>query len=65
MPLGALIVDYALTIAVSVAARASAIIAYVPGLAPYRIPLPLVLTVLVAGLTWWGRGGRAVFTATG
>src|SRR5438067_11833355 len=63
LPLGSLIVDYALTIAVSCAAGASAIIAYLPGLAPLRIPLALGLLVVVAGLTWLGHGGRSIFAA--
>jgi len=63
LPLGALIVDYALTIAISVAAGASAIIAYVPSLASARIPLALALVAVVAGLTWFGHGGRAIFAA--
>lgn len=63
LPLGSLIVDYALTITISVAAGASAIIAYLPGLAPYRVPLALGLLVAVGGLTWFGHGGRAVFAA--
>jgi amino acid permease-like protein len=61
LPLAALIVDYALTIAISVAAGASAIIAYLPRLAPARVPLALVLLVFVAGVTLFGHGGRAVF----
>src|SRR5205809_6095825 len=61
LPLGALIVDYTLTIAISVAAGASAIIAYLPGLASARIPLALVLVALVGALTWFGHGGRAIF----
>ena len=61
VPIGALIVDFVLTIAISVSAGASAIIDYVPGLAPARIPLALVLLVCVAGLTWFGHFGRAVF----
>jgi hypothetical protein len=61
VPLGALIVDYALTIAISVAAGASALIAYAPGLAPYRMPVALGLTLVVAALTWFGHGGRAIF----
>src|SRR5438132_1474224 len=61
LPLGSLIVDYALTIAISVAAGASAIIAYVPGLAPFRILLGLGLLVVVSGLTWLGHGGRSIF----
>src|SRR3954454_24774942 len=39
LPPGSLIVDYALTIAISVAAAASAIVAYRPELATVRIPL--------------------------
>ena len=34
---------------------------YVPGLASERIPLALLLLVLVAGLTWFGHLGRAIF----
>lgn len=61
LPIGALVVDFALTIAISIAAAGSALIAYVPGLAPFRIPLALALVVVVAGLTWYGHGGRLVF----
>src|SRR4249919_1949581 len=61
LPLGALIVDYALTIAISVAAAASAVIAYAPSLGAARVPLALVLLAAVAGLTWFGHAGRAVF----
>jgi amino acid transporter len=61
IPIGALIVDFVLTIAISVAAGASAVIDYLPALAPDRIPLALVLLVAVAALTWFGHGGRAVF----
>jgi hypothetical protein len=61
LPLGALIVDYALTIAISVAAAASAVIAYQPSLGDVRVPLALVLLAAVAGLTWFGHAGRAVF----
>jgi hypothetical protein len=61
LPIGALIVDFALTIAISVAAAGSALIAYVPALASVRIPLALALVVLVAALTWFGHGGRLVF----
>ena len=41
----------------------SAVIAYVPALARIRVPLALVLLLIVAGLTWFGHGGRAVFAA--
>ena len=61
LPLGSLIVDYALTIAISVAAAASAIIAYLPGAAGVRVPLALGLLVVVAGLTWFGHTGRSLF----
>ena len=61
LPLGALIVDYALTIAISAAAGASAAIAYVPRLEPGRVPLTLVLLAVVAGLTMFGHGGRSLF----
>jgi amino acid transporter len=61
LPIGALIVDFALTIAISIAAAGSALIAYVPALAPERIPLAMALVAVVAGLTWFGHGGRLVF----
>jgi Amino acid permease len=61
LPIGALIVDFALTIAISIAAAGSALIAYVPALAPERIPLAMALLALVAALTWFGHGGRVVF----
>ncbi len=61
LPIGALVVDFALTIAISIAAAGSAIIAYVPALAPARIPIALGLTALVAGLTWFGHGARMIF----
>src|SRR5207245_283204 len=61
VPLGALVVDFALTIAISIAAAGSALIAYVPALASARIPLALGLVALVAALTWFGHGGRMVF----
>lgn len=61
IPIGALIVDFVLTITISVAAGVSALIAYLPSLAPFRILLGLALLVLVAGLTWFGHGGRLTF----
>jgi hypothetical protein len=63
LPIGALVVDFVLTIAISIAAAGSALIAYVPALASVRIPLALALLALVAGLTWFGHGGRLVFAA--
>jgi amino acid transporter len=61
LPIGALVVDFALTIAISIAAAGSAVIAYVPDLASTRIPLALVLVVVVAAVTWFGHGGRLIF----
>jgi hypothetical protein len=61
LPLGSLIVDYALTIAISCSAAASAVIAYVPGSAPVRLELAVGLCCLVAALTWFGHGGRTLF----
>ncbi len=61
LPIGALVVDFALTIAISIAAAVSAVIALVPELAALRIPLDLVLVAAVAGLTWFGHGGRLIF----
>ena len=61
LPIGALVVDFALTIAISIAAAGSAMIDYFPGLASARIPLAIGLLLLVAGLTWFGHGGRLAF----
>ena len=61
IPIGALIVDFVLTIAISVSAAASALIAYVPALHPWRLPLALGLVVVVGCLTWFGHLGRLLF----
>ncbi|MEV4237715.1 amino acid permease [Nocardia sp. NPDC049737] len=61
IPIGALIVDFVLTIAISVSAGSSAVIAYIPGLADWRIPLALGLLVFVAVITWFGHLGRTLF----
>jgi amino acid transporter len=61
VPIGALVVDFILTIAISVSAGASAVISYLPSLEPYRIIIALALLIVVAGLTWFGHIGRAVF----
>lgn len=61
VPVGALIVDFVLTIAISVSAAASAVIAYLPALAGWRVFLAVGLIAVVAGLTWLGHIGRAVF----
>lgn len=61
VPIGALIVDFVLTIAISVSAAASALIAYIPSIAAERVPLALAVLLAVGGLTWFGHLGRTVF----
>lgn len=63
IPIGALVVDFVLTIAISVSAGSSAVIAYFPALAPWRLLLGLGLVVLVGAATWFGHLGRLVFAA--
>ena len=61
LPIGALIVDFVLTIAISVSAGASAVIAYFPELAPMRLAFALGLVLVVGGITLFGHLGRVVF----
>jgi hypothetical protein len=61
IPLGALLVDFTLTVAVSCAAAASALIAYVPELEPARTPIGLALVATVAGGVLLGQFGRVAF----
>jgi hypothetical protein len=61
IPLGALLVDFTITVAISCAAGASAIIAYVPALASARVGLALGLTALVAAGISIGHHGRLGF----
>jgi amino acid transporter len=63
LPIGALVVDFVLTIAISVSAGASAVIAYFPVLAPWRLVLAVALVLVVGGMTWFGHLGRLVFAA--
>ena len=63
IPLGALLVDFVITVAISCAAGASAIIAYVPGLEAGRVLLALVLTSLVAAGISFGHRGRVAFAS--
>ncbi len=63
VPIGALIVDFVLTIAISASAGASALIAYLPALAPWRLVLAIGLVVVVGAGTWYGHLGRLVFAA--
>ncbi|MGZ6884270.1 MAG: APC family permease [Nocardioidaceae bacterium] len=61
IPIGALVVDFVLTIAISVSAGASAVIAFFPALAPWRLVLAIGLLVVVAAITWFGHLGRLLF----
>lgn len=61
VPVGSLVVDFVLTIAISVAAAASAVIAYFPALEPSRLHIALVLVAVVGGMCWFGHLGRIVF----
>lgn len=65
LPVGALLVDFTLTIAVSCAAASSALVAWAPGLASHRTLLSLALVVVVALGGLLGNRGRIAFaTAT-
>jgi len=61
VPLGALLVDFTLTVAVSCSAGAAAAIAYFPGLEAVRLPLALGLAVAVALGVLLGHRGRVGF----
>jgi hypothetical protein len=61
LPLGALLVDFTLTVAVSCAAGAAALIAYAPELSPIRLPLALALAGAVAAGVLFGHRGRIGF----
>lgn len=61
LPVGALVVDFVLTIAISVSAAASAVIAYFPLLEPWRVLIALALVAGVGGLSLLGNLGRVVF----
>ncbi len=61
LPVGALVVDFALTIAVSISAAASAVIAVDEALETYRLAIALGLLALVGFVTWFGHIGRLLF----
>jgi hypothetical protein len=61
IPIGALVVDFVLTIAISVSAASAAIIAYFPNLSPWRLVIALGLVMFVAGATLFGNLGRLLF----
>jgi amino acid transporter len=63
---GALLVDYVMTVAVSVAAGGENIISAVPGLAPHRVTLDLALVAVLAAVNLRGvrESGRAFAAPT-
>ncbi|HWB69459.1 MAG TPA: amino acid permease [Solirubrobacterales bacterium] len=61
LPLGALLVDFTLTVAVSCSAGAAALIAYAPALAAARVAISLGLASLVAAGVLLGHRGRIGF----
>ena len=61
LPLGALLVDFTLTVAVSCSASAAALIAYVPTLAGAHMPIALALALFVAAGVLAGHRGRIGF----
>ena len=61
VPLGALLVDFTLTVAVSCSAGAAAAIAYFPDLDAVRMPLALGLAIVVAMGVLLGHRGRVGF----
>ncbi len=63
IPIGALIVDFVLTIAISCAAGASAVISILPDLAHHRVAIALLLVLAVAAGTLYGHLGRIVFAS--
>jgi amino acid transporter len=61
VPIGALMVDFVLTISVSVSSGASNIVAYMPELSPFRIVLALGLLLVVGAISWFGHSARSLF----
>ena len=61
VPVGALIVDFVLTISISVSSGAANIVAYVPELAPFDLVLALGLLVVVGAISWFGHSARSLF----
>jgi amino acid transporter len=61
VPIGALMVDFVLTISVSVSSGASNIVAYLPDLSSLHVVLALVLLLLVGVISWFGHSARSFF----
>ena len=62
MPAGTLIVDFALTIAISVSSGASNIVAYLPVPASFQVILALELLVVVGAISWFEYSARVLFS---
>jgi amino acid transporter len=62
LTIGALIVDFALTIAISVSSGASNIVAYLPELASFQAVLALGLLLVVGAISWFGHSARSLFS---
>ncbi len=61
LPIRALVVDFVLTAAISVSSGASAVVAFLPTLAPVQVFLALFLLLVVAGVSWFGHSTRSLF----
>ncbi len=61
VPIGALIVDFVLTISISVSSGASNIVAYLPELAPFQVVMALGLLLVVSAISWFGHSARSLF----
>ena len=61
VPVGALIVDFVLTISISVSSGAANIVAYLPELAPLHLVLALGLLIVVGAISWFGHSARSLF----
>ena len=61
VPIGALIVDFVLTAAISVSSGASNVVAYLPELAPFQLVLALGLLLVVGTISWFGHSARSLF----
>jgi amino acid transporter len=62
LPIGALIVDFALTIAISDSSGASNIVAYLSELAPLQVVLALGLLLVVGAISWFGHSAQSLFS---
>lgn len=61
LPLGALLVDFTLTVAISCAAAAAALVAYAPEISAARLPIALAIAIMVAFGVLAGHRGRVAF----